>query len=58
MCGPKDFGGLGLMDTRSMNEALMGKWGWRVLQGNVLQGNRDDVGAPSFGKVWYNLGRF
>lgn len=33
LCIPKDYGGVGIiiMDTRYMNEALLGKWGWRIL---------------------------
>lgn len=33
---PTDFGGLGIMDTRTMNDSLICKWGWRVLR------DRDD----------------
>lgn len=32
LCIPKDFGGLGIMETRIMNESLIAKWGWRVLK--------------------------
>lgn len=32
MCLPKEFGGVGILETRTMNEALLGKWGWRMLQ--------------------------
>jgi len=32
MCLPKDFGGLGIMNTRVMDEALLGKWVWRMLK--------------------------
>lgn len=32
MCLPKEYGGLGILETRTMNDALLGKWGWRVLQ--------------------------
>lgn len=38
MCVPKDFGGLGIMETRTMNEALVAKWGWRI-----LKDERDDL---------------
>lgn len=34
MCLPKEYGGLGLLETRIMNEALLGKWGWRLLIAN------------------------
>lgn len=34
MCIPKEWGGLGIIDTRTMNEALVAKWGWRVLKAN------------------------
>jgi len=30
LCIPTDFGGLGIMDTRLMNDAPVGKWGWRM----------------------------
>lgn len=30
-CLPKDFGGLGILNTRLMNEALLIKWIWRIL---------------------------
>lgn len=29
---PKDFGGLGILDTRLMNIALLGKWIWRLYE--------------------------
>ena len=35
MCIPKDFGGMDIIDTRVMNEALIGKWGWRILQADM-----------------------
>lgn len=28
----KDYGGLGILDTRKMNEALLEKWVWRILR--------------------------
>lgn len=31
VCLPKDFGGLGILNTRLMNEALLTKWVWRIL---------------------------
>lgn len=31
ICIPKDFGGLGGLDTGLMNEALLGKWVWKIL---------------------------
>lgn len=36
VCLPKDFVGLGIINTRQMNEALLTKWIWRI------QSNRDD----------------
>lgn len=30
VCLPKDFGGLGTLNTRLMNEALLTKWVWRI----------------------------
>ena len=38
LCLPKDFGGMGIMDTRSMNKVLLGKWAWRM-----LRANKDDL---------------
>lgn len=38
MCIPKDYGGLGIMNTRVMNEALVGKWVWRM-----IKANKDDL---------------
>jgi hypothetical protein len=35
---PKDCGGLGILDTRIMNDALLGKWVWRL-----MKANKDDV---------------
>lgn len=32
LCIPKEFGGLGIMDTRMMNESSIVKWGWRMLE--------------------------
>ena len=32
VCLPKDFGGLGIINTRLMNESLLLKWVWRILQ--------------------------
>lgn len=29
---PKDFGGLGIINTRNMNVALLGKWIWRLYE--------------------------
>lgn len=29
VCFPKDFGGLGITNTRALNEALLVKWVWR-----------------------------
>lgn len=34
LCIPKDYWGLGIMDTKTMNEALLGKWCWRMLKAN------------------------
>jgi len=30
VCEPRDFGGLGIIDIRSFNLALLGKWIWRL----------------------------
>jgi len=30
LCLPKDYGGLGIINTRIMNEALLAKWVWRL----------------------------
>jgi hypothetical protein len=35
LCIPKDFGSLGIMNTRTMNEALPGKWVQRMLKANI-----------------------
>jgi hypothetical protein len=32
VCRPKDLGGLGIIDTNSMNECLLVKWIWKILQ--------------------------
>jgi hypothetical protein len=32
VCMPKEFGGLGILNTRRMNEALMLKWIWKIYQ--------------------------
>lgn len=32
LCIPKDFGGLGIMNTKIMSEALVGKWVQRMLK--------------------------
>jgi hypothetical protein len=39
VCKPKEFGGLGILNTKSMNIALMLKWIWRFYQ------NDDDLWA-------------
>jgi hypothetical protein len=31
VCKPKDQGGLGVLNTKEMNKALMAKWIWRLL---------------------------
>ena len=31
-CFPKDFGGMGVINTRRMNEALLSKWIWRIIK--------------------------
>jgi hypothetical protein len=33
VCKAKEFGGLGILDTRNMNIALMLKWIWKLYQG-------------------------
>ena len=30
VCGPKDFGGLGIVNTRIMNDCLLAKWIWKI----------------------------
>lgn len=30
VCLPRDFGGLGILNTRLMNQALLTKWIWRI----------------------------
>jgi len=32
VCFPKDFGGMGVINTRRMNEALLSKWIWRIIK--------------------------
>ena len=34
ICAPKEVGGIGILATRRMNEALMLKWVWRILRGD------------------------
>jgi len=36
VCFPKVYGGMGVINTRKMNEALLTKWIWRILE------NRED----------------
>jgi len=31
LCLPKDFGGIGILNTRLLNDALLLKWVWRIL---------------------------
>ena len=33
ICAPKEVGGIGILDFRRMNEALMLRWVWRILRG-------------------------
>lgn len=35
VCLPKDFGGLGVLNTKLMNEALLTKWVWRIQNNQV-----------------------
>jgi uncharacterized protein YqgQ len=35
VCKPKAFGGLGILNTRLMNIALMLKWIWKIYQGDM-----------------------
>lgn len=35
VCRPKDFGGLGLKDWALFNTSLLGKWRWKLMQGNM-----------------------
>lgn len=30
VCGSKDFGGLGIINTRVMNDCLLAQWIWRI----------------------------
>ena len=30
VCRPKDYGGLGVLDTRTMNICLLSKWFWKM----------------------------
>jgi hypothetical protein len=41
VCLPKDFGGLGIINTRLLNEALILKWAWRLqnLEDNDICGH-------------------
>jgi len=32
LCVPKDFGGLGIINTRTFNDSLLLKWVWRILE--------------------------
>lgn len=32
VCRPKDQGGLGIINTRTMNDSLMVKWIWKIFQ--------------------------
>ena len=66
VCLPKDFGGLGITNTRLLNEALLLKWVWRLyrndegdfccqlLRNKYLKGNRSlfarGTKDPTFGK--------
>ena len=36
VCLPKDFGGLGILNTRLLNEALLLKWVWSIYNGGEL----------------------
>ena len=34
LCRPKNYGGLGILNTRVMNDCLMAKWVWRIKSTN------------------------
>jgi hypothetical protein len=36
VCSPKDQGGLGVLDLKKMNEALLAKWIWNLENSNGL----------------------
>jgi hypothetical protein len=40
-CCPREFGGLGIINTRIMNECLLVKWIWRLV-------NKED-------SLWYRI---
>jgi hypothetical protein len=46
VCKPKEFGGLGILNTRHMNIAMMLKWIWKLYQ-NV----KGTMGGPDQGKI-------
>ena len=33
LCRPKDMGGLGILNTQTMNESLLVKWIWKIAKG-------------------------
>ena len=34
VCLPKDYGGLGILNTKILNESLLLKWVWRIYNAN------------------------
>jgi hypothetical protein len=46
VCKPKEFGGLGILNTRHMNIAMMLKWIWKL-----YQNAKGTMGGPDQGKI-------
>lgn len=70
LCRPKDFGGLGVLNTQIMNECLLVKWIWRIIHNRdaeccqllynkyMRQGNfytSSAVGSSQFWKGLHNV---
>lgn len=53
LCIPKDMGGLGILNTRTMNEALLGKWVWRI-----LKADKKDICVKLLGKKYLRSNSF
>lgn len=67
ICGPKNQGGLGVLDLEIMNKALLGKWLWKLeneegiwqeylrnkyLKGKILRQKEVRVGDSQF---WHGM---